>query len=509
MNEQAKIILYKQLIKVELISKMKDEAIMEWVDFLKLDDKETLKYTIQYRDKALVTFYNKKHIKEVDRKEFYLELPEMNLEGEDLSNLYLHTFMPGYSKERNNGKKIFITTKINLKDTNCIINFATIHPIIVSEDGINIKEISADIQKCDFRGCIAFGKFQNTKAKLIYTDKNLPMDYIERLEKYKIPEKAELTTDYVYMNMLERKPIKGMKGLDKVKQIVDYDLTSMRKDIWKYRETIRANNIDISYTGAFIEEYGFESIGKENSYIDLETRAKDAYKLGDIQYVEEIFDTLDKETKKNLVTLALRDRKMDFVKEHQKELSDLQKKYLEMQEKEIKEKEEERRIKEILRNEYKEGKLMELRIDLMRTDIGIRSDIIEEIYNAEGIKFVGKYINDIGARVRNEILENEYKNGNEKFVYKNFSKIENIDLKEAILEKECKNKNVEFLCENYENIYNENMKSRILELAFKEEKTKFIKKHFDDLPKNLQIEAIIKFKDLGIPEERMLALLRR
>lgn len=509
MDEQAKIILYKQLIKVELISKMKDETVMEWTDFLKLDDKATLKYTLEYRDKALIKLYNKKHVKEVDKKEFYLELPDMDLEGEDLSDVYLHTFMTGYSKERSNGKKIFVTTRINLKNTKCVINFATIHPIILSEDGVNIKEISADIQKSDFRGCICFGKFQNTKAKLLYKEKNLPKDYIERLEKYKVPEDVELTTDYMYLNMLERKAIKGMKELDKVKQIVDYDLTTMKKDIWKYRESIKENNIDISFTGAFIEEYGFESLGKENKYIDLETRAKEAYKLGNIEYVEKVFDFLNKETRKNLVTLALRDRKMDFVKEHQKELSDLQKRYLEMQEKEIKQKEEERRVKEVLRTEYSEGRLMELRIDIMRTDIGIRSDIIEEIYELEGIKFVGRYINDVGARVRNKILENEYKKGNEKFVYKNFGKIENRELREIIVEKEWKNKNIEFLSQNYQNIEDKDMKSKIIELALKEEKVKFIKKYFDDLPKKLQIEAIIKFKDLGVSQEKMISLLRR
>lgn len=509
MDEQAKIILYKQLLKVELISKMKDEAIIDWEEFLKLNDKETLKYAIQYRDKALKGLCKRKRIKETDKKEFYLELPEMNLEGEDLSDVYLHTFMPGYRKERVNGKKIFITTKINLKDTNCIINFATIHPIIISEDGTNIKEISADIQKCDFRGCICFGKFQNTKAKLIYTDKNLPKDYIERLEKYKVPENIELTTDYVYINMLERKPIKGMKDLDKVKQIVDYDLTSMGRDIWKYRESIKANNIDISYTGAFIEEYGFESIGKENEYIDLETRAKKAYQSGNIKYVEEVFDDLDKETKKNLVILALKDRKINFVKDHQKGLSDIEKRYLDMKEKEMKQKEEERRIKEILRTEYAEGRLMDLRLDLMQADIGVRSDIIEEIYELEGIKFAGRYINDVGARVRNKILENEYKKKNDKFVYRNFRKIENRELKEAIIEKELKNKNIEFLSQNYKNIDDKNMRTKVLELAIKKGKMKFIKKNFDDLPKHLQIEAIIRFKDLGISEERKLELLRR
>ena len=80
----------------------------------------------------------------------------------------------------------------------------TIRPIIISLDGKTIKEITADIRKCDFRGCIVFGKFQNSKAKLEYTDNNLPKEYIERLINFKVPEEAVEYTDKIYLNMLER-----------------------------------------------------------------------------------------------------------------------------------------------------------------------------------------------------------------------------------------------------------------------------------------------------------------
>lgn len=509
MDEQAKIILYKQLMKVDILSKLKDEKLISWNEFLEYEPKETLKYAIDYRDKALKNFCNKKHIEEIDKKEFYLELPDMDLEGEDLSDVYLHTFAPGYSKERNNGKKIFMTTKINLKNTKCVINFATIRPIIVSEDGVNIKEISADIKKCDFTGCTVFGKFQNTKAKLIYEKQNLPEEYIERLQKYEVPEEVELTTDYLYIDMLEGKIVKGMKGIDNVKQIVDYDLTNMKKSIWKYRDVIKEHNIDISYTGAFINEYGFESIGRENYYIDLETRAREAYKAGNMKFVEEVFDDLDKDAQRKIITLALRDGEMKLVKKHQKVLSGLQKRYLEIQDQGMKSLEEENRVKALLRQEYKEGKNMELGIDLMNADVGIRSEIIEEIYKLDDLRFVEKYLNEIDVRIKNEILALEYKKGNEKFVYRNFSKLDNADLKQAILEKEWKNKNMDFLCSNYENIENEDLKGKVLDIAYKEGKTKFLKKHFDELPKNMQIEAVIKFKDLGISEEKMLELLKK
>lgn len=108
--------------------------------------------------------------------------------------------------------------------------------------------------------------------------------------------------------MIERKIVKGTNGLENVKQMVDYDLTSIRNNIWRYRDVIKKNNMDISYTGAFIHEYGLESVGKENYYIDLERRAKDAFLAGNIGYVEEVFKDLDKETRNKLVTLALRNR---------------------------------------------------------------------------------------------------------------------------------------------------------------------------------------------------------
>lgn len=180
--------------------------------------------------------------------------------------------------------------------------------------GKTIREITADIRKCDFRGCTVFGKFQNSKAKLEYTENNLPEEYIERLINYKVPEEAVITTDNVYLDMMEGNLIRGTNGLNKVKQIVDYDLSNIKEKIWNYRKVIRDYKIDISYTGAFIYQYGMESIGKENYYIDLEGRAKEAYLKGEIDYVEAVFNGLDKETKRLLVSLALKDRKRRICK---------------------------------------------------------------------------------------------------------------------------------------------------------------------------------------------------
>lgn len=137
MDEQAKMILYKQLMKFEAMSKLKGEKLISWEAYKELGKKEAFEYASDYRDKCSEAFY--KIAKKKERRPLYLELPEMDLEGEDLRDFYLHDFMPGYAKERDSGKKVFIATKINLKNTNCVINMGTIRPIIISLDRKNYK----------------------------------------------------------------------------------------------------------------------------------------------------------------------------------------------------------------------------------------------------------------------------------------------------------------------------------------------------------------------------------
>ncbi len=204
MDEQAKILLYKQLVKFEEMAKHRGGRLISWENYCKLDSKEALEYASDYRDRCGEEF--NKRARAGEKRPLYLELPEMDFEGEDLSDFYLHDFMTGYARERNNGKKVFVTTKINLKNTGCIINMGTIRPIIISLDGKTIKEITADVTKCDFRGCTVFGKFQNSRARLEHKEENLPQEYIDRLIKFKVPDEAALTTTDVYLRNDRRNP---------------------------------------------------------------------------------------------------------------------------------------------------------------------------------------------------------------------------------------------------------------------------------------------------------------
>lgn len=88
---------------------------------------------------------------------------------------------------------------------------------------------------------------------------------------------------------------------------------------------------------------------------------------------------------------------------------------------------------------------MELGIDLMRVDMDLRTDMIEEIYKSGDLKFVGQYLNEIHVKLKNEILETEYKNGNEEFVYDNFDKLSNGDMKDKIIKVEWDKRKFGFL----------------------------------------------------------------
>lgn len=228
-----------------------------------------------------------------------------------------------------------------------------------------------------------------------------------------------------------------------------------------------------------------------------------------MDFVESVFKKLNKETKSKLVSLALRDGKEKFVKKHKGELKGVQKKYLEA--KDIKEKtnKELDSIKETLYKEYKEGKLVELEIDMMKKDLEIRDSIISKIYEEGDIQFIQKYIKSISSRLKNKILLEEYQKGNIDFVYKNFDIIDNGGLKQNILNKQLQEKNFKFLYENYKYIFNIELKEKIIRKAYEEEKIDFLNEHIEDIPKNLKLEAAVRFKDFKISKEELAMLLRK
>ena len=423
------------------------------------------------------------------------------INGEDLKDVYLHTFIPGLKRVRNTGKEIFVSTKINLKDTNCTINIATIKPTISSEDG---KERKANIKNCDFRGCKVFGKFQNDNYYIEYESKNLPEEYMSRIKQNNYPDALKNLASSLYLEMLEGRTPKKVKDIKKLRQIVDFDLTSLKKNIWKYRNLIKETKLNISYTGAFIFEYGLESVGKENYYIDLEARALDSYKKGDIEFAEKLFDDIDKETRNRIISLALNDGNIEFARKYKKELSPLQKKYLDAQTEKVKEIKGENEAKGNLRQYIESGNIAKFDEEFNNMEFDLRSDAIKEMYESNvKLDLLEKYLDRIDELIRNDILLSEYNNGNKELTYKYFKNIENAGFKEKIVYRELETRNVNFLTKNYDNIDNMVLKGKILELAFREGDVAFLKDHFYELSNDLQRDAIIKYKELSMLKKKI------
>jgi len=207
--------------------------------------------------------------------------------------------------------------------------------------------------------------------------------------------------------------------------------------------------------------------------------------------------------------LHLKTGKDKFVKKHKRDLKGVQKKYLEARESKGRAVEETEKVREILMQEYRNGKMVEFSIDIMKVNIEMRTQVLSEIYKEGKLDLVQRYLTSVTPRLKNEILVTEYKKANLDFVYGNFGKIDNGDLKETILSKELKEKNYKFLYDNYDYIYNKDVRDKIMKYAFKEGNVDFMNKHLEDMPKSMKLEAAIKYKDLKLSKVELAQLLKR
>ena len=101
------------------------------------------------------------------------------------------------------------------------------------------------------------------------------------------------------------------------------------------------------------------------------------------------------------------------------------------------------------------------------------------------------------------------RNGNKEFVYINFKIMEKGELKQTVVNEHVKEKNMEFLYRNYEYIDDDELKNQIIKYAFREENVEFLNEHLTDMPKDMKLEAAIKFKNLKISKEELALLMKR
>lgn len=144
MDENAKKILYRQLKEMHENNKNKTDIITE-EEFLLLQGADALKYILNYRENADFGIDEESN----QRIVYYIEMPDMDLSGQDLSGVRLAEFIPATLNEDN----ILKPSNINLQNTNAIINVSDIgyNKTQINEDGI--IDYIINFETINFNGC--------------------------------------------------------------------------------------------------------------------------------------------------------------------------------------------------------------------------------------------------------------------------------------------------------------------------------------------------------------------
>lgn len=272
MNEEAKLFLYKQLKEMEDNNNNENAPkILNEEEFLRLPDNLALSYVFLYRDEFLVLEQGARYL---------IELPSMDLAGQDLSMVFMRHFT--ITTEDETGKSI--PCKINLNGTGAHICLKEIMPIRV-ESGTkgNIRTCVYDFSNVDFRGCDVYGllhdEIRNNPYK-IEGKENLDERYLERRKA--IEEKRKSDPKYInflnkaYERIVSRKLLAGLNGIEKYHDEMDfsdYDLSEV-EEVYLHEKNPKGKNY--IKPDAITENTGVGMVSrvKENLYHYLLTRGE-------------------------------------------------------------------------------------------------------------------------------------------------------------------------------------------------------------------------------------------
>ena len=326
-------VLYQQLLKMEEDNKKENHIkLVEKNIFMNFSKDQALSYIFWYRDTQTL-FVNSKG----EEEEEYIELPNMDLRGYDLSKTLLKKELIGSTKDVIGVKmKRFIPityffdgeevlSKLNFNGTNAEINLSNLIPTRVEENDIRIQRFVIDFSNCDFRNCKLYGilpdeyqpdekgteKFR-VRWKIIGKEK-LDATYLERRKKHHLEKDSKKIVDRVYEKLKKYENINSIRGLSGCLDLTDYDLSDLEPDKIKkiisyafYKKNIIVN---CKYTGIRDEILGFENFNGLNR-IQKREIIEEKIKDKDFNFIQKYFPCLDKDCKlKVMRTLTIFDSK--------------------------------------------------------------------------------------------------------------------------------------------------------------------------------------------------------
>ena len=334
MDIETKKKLYKQLVEMsKLNSKKYAKPLMSENDFYKLSLLDALKYTFMYRDSQTEFI--------VDDKEcdVYIELPDIDLEGQDLNGVYLSKFILGEVTQRNGKISSIKKSHVILKNTGAIIDLSHTYPNSIHTEP-NLKRYSIDFEGSDFTGCEIFGILPDEYDDIsnpissIGVQDALDERYLQRRKRLHLSDKAKKVTDKAYKRLLDGKDFRGMRYQDLI-DLSDYDLMALsyksllhaKSKIKNTRQIILGeqyqNDVKKSYVNnpRLIEDYEladdqkfFETnFGLFDSNIQYDIIMRQ-FRKGHTKFVEKCFNRVDKKTQMAILIIEAENGNSSFVK---------------------------------------------------------------------------------------------------------------------------------------------------------------------------------------------------
>lgn len=313
MDEQAREILYNQLVEMSNINlKYNATAIMDRDAFMSMPEEDVLKYVFDYRDTQTRFESGGK------AATYYIEMPNVYLNGKDLSETYLSRFVLSHEVEGNKREPSIV----DLGNTNVTINLTDLGYSELTKTDRRADEEIIDLEIADFRGCNLYGllpdeyqdeDFTGLKKRVTVLGKDrLDERYLKRRKAHHLSPQSKKIADKAYERLLNGESFYRMTGnRDKI-DLTDYDMTAV-EDLANLCENFCKYNIEISLFTRELKEKILNGVSYKGRLL------RQILYQGDMEFVKQNFEKIDKmEYKSYLLVEICRQGEIEFVRQYLK-----------------------------------------------------------------------------------------------------------------------------------------------------------------------------------------------
>jgi len=525
MDENTKRILYKQIVEM-YENNLNEMPIVSEQEYLNFSSKDALGYIFSYRD--LADFGNDEN--DGSRITYYIELPDMDLSGEDLTGIKISEFIPAIFDE--NGK--LCPSDINFENSNVSIDLSDIGYTRSEEIDNGITDYIIDFEKMNFNGCLLYGILPdeysdcelNPKSKIksqykvLNREGHLDKRYIARREENHLSMDDKKVSDKAYQRIISGKMLKGMRGVnERAINLIDYDFCRLNENqIEALMDAFVNYEIKLDYNVLVqdhVVEFFYKLVDKDQNLFQklMYGYAIEAINDGELKFIEKYFDYLSEEIKREIIMVAYRNRNMRVLERYFKYLPEEYKKNFVMEECrkgnfeklefywdslsnktktmvtqyafEIKKFEFVDKHLNCLQEDgkalyaYVKGdiKFIDKTFDVLSEDI--KYQVVQEAFERNDFDFVEKHLGALSIEHRRQLVRFAYEMGNKEFSKKYFEYLLN-RTKKLLVQEAYENGNFKFVEEHFYYLEDES-KRDIMKKAYEEGNTEYIERNFESL----------------------------